>query len=101
MVDPGFEQLDFNEYKLIIEALELFEQTVDEREGIVVGGFGHVEGNEASLEVLAEEASSFGGGPFNARLCDGNLGVGGIGNAMKEIEKLADCGKKCQYSFLR
>lgn len=91
MVDPGFQQLNFNEHEFIIEALELFEQTIDECEGIVVGGFGHVEGNEAGFEVLAEEASSFRGGPFDAGLCDGNLGIGGIRDAMEEVEKLANC----------
>ena len=91
MIDAGLEELDFNEDELIIEALELFEEAVDECEGVIVGSFGHVEGYQAGFEVLAEEASSFGGGPFDAGLCDGDLGVGRIGYAVEEVEKLANC----------
>jgi len=91
VVDARLEELDFDEYELVVEALELFEEAVDEGEGVIVGGFGHVERYQAGLEVLAEEASSFGGSPFDARLCDSDLGVGRIRNAVEEVEKLANC----------
>lgn len=37
VVDAGFEQLDFDEHHLVIEAFELLEETVDEGEGFLVG----------------------------------------------------------------
>ena len=66
VVDAGFEQLDFDEDEFVIEAFELFEEAVDESEGVVVGLLLHVEGYEARFEVLTKEASTFGDGPFDA-----------------------------------
>ena len=78
MVDAGFEQLDLDEHELVVEALELFEEVVDEGEGVVVGGLGHVERDEAGFEGLAEEGTACGDGPFDAGFGGGDLeGDGG------------------------
>ncbi len=55
MVDSAFEELDFDEDELVIQAFELFEEAVDEGEGVIVGLLLHVECDETDLEVLAEE----------------------------------------------
>lgn len=65
VVDAGFEQLHFDEDEFVIEAFELFEEAVDEGEGVVVGLLLHVERDEPRFEVLTEEASTFGDGPFD------------------------------------
>lgn len=66
VVDARFEQLDFDKDEFVIEAFELFEEAVDEREGVVVGLLLHVEGDKPRFEVLTEESSTFGDGPFDA-----------------------------------
>ena len=64
MVDTGFEELNLDENELVIKAFEFSEKTVDECEGFVVGLLGHVEGDEASFEVLPQERAAFGDGPL-------------------------------------
>ena len=64
MVDTGFEELDFHEDELVVEALKLTQQGVDEGEGFVIGLLRHMEGDEASFKVLAEERAALGNGPF-------------------------------------
>jgi hypothetical protein len=59
MIDARFEELDFNEHKLVIQTLQFFQQTVDESQSIVVGCFGHVELNETGFEVLSKESPTF------------------------------------------
>ena len=58
VVYPRLEQLDFDEDELVIHALELTQETVDERQGVIVGLLGHVQGDEAGFEVLAEEGAA-------------------------------------------
>lgn len=92
MVDARLEELDFDEDELVVEALEFAEETVDEGEGVVVGLLRHVQGYQAGFEVLAQEAATLGGRPFYAGLCDGNLGVGRVGDFVEEVEERADWG---------
>jgi hypothetical protein len=90
MVDSRFEELDLDEAELVVEALELTEKAVDEGEGFVVGLLGHVEGDQADLEILALEGTALGGGPFYAVFCNGNFDVDAVGNIFEEVQKLAD-----------
>ena len=64
MVDARLEKLDLDEDKLVVHALELAQEAVDEGQGIVVRLLGHVKSNEACLEVLSQEATALRGGPF-------------------------------------
>jgi len=66
VIDSRFEELDFHEHELVIQALQLLQQAIDESEGVIVGGFVHVELNETGFEVLSKETSTFGRGPFDA-----------------------------------
>ena len=66
VVDAGLEQLDFDEDDFVVEAFELFEEGVDEREGVVVGLLGHVERYEAGFEGLPEKGAPLGYRPFYA-----------------------------------
>jgi hypothetical protein len=90
VVDSGFEELDLNEAKLVVEALELTEEAIDECEGVVVSLLGHVEGNEAHFEILALEGTALCGGPFYAVLCNGNFDVGAVGDVFEKVQELAD-----------
>ena len=58
--------------------------------GVVVGVFGHVEGDEAGFERLAEEGAAFGYRPGDAGFCGADLEVGGVGDGGEEVEELAD-----------
>lgn len=90
VVDTGLEELDLDKDELVIQSLELLEQAIDEGEGVVVGLLLHVKGDEARLEVLAEEAALLRVCPVDARLCDGDLGFERVGDGVEEVEKLAD-----------
>ena len=90
VVDAGFEQLDFDQDDFVVEAFELLEERVDEREGVVVGVFGHVKGDEAGFEGLAEEGAAFGYGPRDAGFGGADLNVGGVGDGGEEVQELAD-----------
>lgn len=90
MVDSGFKELYFDEAELVVEALELAEEAVDECESVVVGLLGHVECDEADFEVLALEGTALCGGPFYAVFCDGNFNVGAVGDVFEEVQELAD-----------
>lgn len=90
MVGAGFKKLHFDKDHLIIEALELLEEGVDERNGFSVGVFLEVESDETGFKVLAEERTSLGDGPFNARSGNGNLDVEGVRDARKKINQLTD-----------
>lgn len=78
--------MDFHQAQLVIEALQLSEEAVDEGEGIVVGLFDHVEGDEADFEVLALKGAALGSGPFDAVLCDVYFDVGAVGNFFEEVK---------------
>jgi hypothetical protein len=56
VVHFALEQLDLNQHELVVQALELFEQVIDECEGVVVGLLLHVQADEPHFEVLAQEA---------------------------------------------
>lgn len=90
MVNSGFKELYFDEAELVIEALELAEEAVDECESVVVGLLGHVEGDEADFEILALEGTALCGGPFYAVFCDGNFDVGAVGDVFEEVQELTD-----------
>ena len=90
VVDAGFEELDLDEDEFVVEAFELLEEGVDEGEGVVVGVFGHVEGDEAGFEGLAEEGAAFGDGPGDAGFGGADLDVGCVGDGGEEVEELAD-----------
>lgn len=81
--------MNLHENELVIEAFELFEQAVNEGEGIVVCSFDHIESYETGFEVLTEEASSFAGGPLDARLCDADLDIGGVGDVVEKVKQLS------------
>lgn len=68
MVGAGFEELDFDKDHFIVKSLELFEQRVDDGYGLTIRVFLKIQPNETGLEVLAEEGTSFGDGPFDAGL---------------------------------
>jgi hypothetical protein len=82
--------LDLDEAELVVEALELAEEAVDEAEGFIVGLLGHLQGDEAGLEVLALEGAALGGGPFYAVLGDSDLDIGAVGDFLEEVEQLAN-----------
>jgi hypothetical protein len=65
MVNARLKELDFHEHELVIQSLQLLQQTVNESQGIVVGRFGHVELNETGFEVLSKESAAFGSSPFD------------------------------------
>ena len=90
MVDARFEELDFDEDELVVEAFELAEEGVYQGEGVVVGGFAHEEGDESRFEVLAQEGAPLADGPGDAGACGGDLDVGCVGDWGEEVEELAD-----------
>lgn len=90
MIGAGFEKLDFDKNHLVVETLELFEECIDERNGFSVGVFLKIESDKTGFKILAEEGTSLGDGPFDARSGNGNLYVKGIGDSRKEVNKLTD-----------
>lgn len=82
--------MDLDEAELVVEALELAEEAVDEAESFIVGLLSHLQGDEADLEVLALEGAALGGGPFYAVLGDGDLDIGAVGDFLEEVEQLAN-----------
>lgn len=90
MVGAGFEKLHFDKDHLVVEALELLEECVDECNGFGVGVFLEVESDETGFKVLAEERTSLGDGPFDARSGNGDLDVEGVRDGRKEVNQLAD-----------
>ena len=101
MVDAGFEELNFDEDELVVEALEFAEEAVDEGEGVVVGLLRHVQGDQPGFEVLAQEAAALGGGPFYAGFGDGDLRVGRVGDFVEEVEERADWSVLALWSWGR
>jgi hypothetical protein len=91
VVDAGFEELDFDKDKFVIEAFELFEEGVDEGEGVVIGLLLHVQPDEADFEVLAEEALALGDGPGDGGFDGGDLDFERGRDGGEEVEELADC----------
>jgi hypothetical protein len=90
VVNSRLEELDVDESELVVEALELAEETIDKTKGFVVRLLGHVEVDETDLEVLALEGSTLGGSPFYAVFGHGNLDFGAVGNVLKQVEQLTD-----------
>jgi hypothetical protein len=90
MVDSGLEELNFDEAELVVEALELAEEVVDETESFVVRLLSHLKNNKADLEVLSLESAALGGGPFYAVFGDGDFDIGAIGDFLDEVEQLAN-----------
>jgi hypothetical protein len=90
VVDLGLEELDFDENELVVETLELAEEGVDQRQGVVVGSLRHEESYEAGLEVLAEEAAALLGCPFYAGLGHGDLDIDGVGDVLEQVKQLSD-----------
>jgi hypothetical protein len=90
MVDSGFEELNFDEAELVVEALELAKKVVDQTEGFVVGLLSHLECYQADLEVLSLKSTALGGGPFYTVLGDGDFDIGAVGDFLDEVEQLAD-----------
>lgn len=58
MVDTRFEELDFDQHKLVIQAFEFAEEGVDESECVIVRLLLHVETDESGFEVLSEERAA-------------------------------------------
>lgn len=54
----------------------------------------HVKCHETGFEILAEETSAFGVGPFDARFGDGDLGVCCVWNRVEEVQELSDWGRQ-------
>lgn len=90
MVDARLEELDLDEAELVVQALELAEEAVNEGESVVPGLLGHVEGDEADLKVLALESPAFRGGPLDAVFRHGDLDISAVGDLLDEIQKLSD-----------
>jgi hypothetical protein len=66
MVDARFEELDLHESEFVIKPPELFNEVIDEGEGVIVGLLGHVQGREAALQLLSQETPAFFYRPFDA-----------------------------------
>ena len=66
VIDTRLEELDFDEDELVIEALKLLQEGVDESESLIVRLLLHQQSDKADLKVLAEETTALGGGPFYA-----------------------------------
>ena len=100
MVDAGFKELDFDEDELVVEAFELFEEGGDEREGVVVGGLRHVEGDEAGFEGLAEEGPAGLDRPFDAGFGGCDLEGDGCWGGREEVEELANFVHRWWLAFI-
>ena len=94
MVHPTLEQLYLDKSELVVQLPQLLDEVVDEREGVVVGLLGDVDGGEAGFELLAQEAALGLYGPLDAGFCDVDLDFGRVWDGGEEVEEFADCNSR-------
>lgn len=90
MIHARFQQLHLDQRKLVIQALEFAEKGGDEIKGVEVGLFLHVNGNQASLEVLSKERSSLCNGPVYAGFDHVTLDIERVGDFTEQVQELAN-----------
>ena len=96
MIYPRLEKLHLDQYELVVQPPELFEQAIDECERVIVRLFLHVQLNQSCLELLTEETSSLRDCPIDGGFRGRDLRFDRVRNAVKQVEELSDCSV-CQY----
>ena len=90
MVHTRFQQLHFNQRKLVVQTLELAEKGSDKSKGVKVGLLLHVDGDQPGLEVLSKERSSLCNGPVYAGFDHIALEIERVGDFAEQVQELAN-----------